>query len=323
MEEIWENHPVYEKYAGSNYGRAKNNSRDNILKGTKKDDGYTILCMYGYGESKYIEITLHKFIWECFNGLIDDITHEITHIDDDTSSLEYDSLKNLRILTTQEYNRIYGNLQDNPLDSMGCQNYVNQNRKRQVVRIKIKDDVEVERVLFDSTSSAAASIGIIGKNKSNSISNCCHGKSSSAHGYVWKFVENTSLPNEYWCSLLDPRFARSMVSNFGRVSYLNVRTYGYDEDGYMMKQIKHKKYAVDSLVCLAFLGYPPDSIYTVDHIDKNTLNNTITNLRWASEKDAAMRGVAVHDKKYVKKLQEVVSDTNKVYKVWKTVIKTH
>lgn len=41
--------------------------------------------------------------------------------------------------------------------------------------------------------------------------------------------------------------------------------------------------AFHRIVALAFLGQPPDSTYTVDHIDGDPTNNLLSNLRWATK----------------------------------------
>lgn len=37
------------------------------------------------------------------------------------------------------------------------------------------------------------------------------------------------------------------------------------------------------LVAIAFLGDPPTPDHTVDHIDTDTTNNKVSNLRWATK----------------------------------------
>jgi hypothetical protein len=42
---------------------------------------------------------------------------------------------------------------------------------------------------------------------------------------------------------------------------------------------------VHRLVALAFLGDPPTTEHTVDHIDTNSMNNNLENLRWATKSE--------------------------------------
>lgn len=54
---------------------------------------------------------------------------------------------------------------------------------------------------------------------------------------------------------------------------------------YLQVSIKHKNWPVHKLV-MKFFGSPkPAENYEIDHIDRNTKNNNITNLRWVTHQE--------------------------------------
>lgn len=59
----------------------------------------------------------------------------------------------------------------------------------------------------------------------------------------------------------------------------------HSESGYNTVVHNHVHLRVCRLVALTFIGNPPSSDYTVDHIDRNRNNDCVENLRWASRKE--------------------------------------
>lgn len=92
---------------------------------------------------------------------------------------------------------------------------------------------------------------------------------------------------------------RYEVSNFGRVTShqripsiilkANLSVYGYPTV-YLSRMCKKKTISVHLLVARAFLAYPDEGVWQVDHKDFNKKNNHISNLHYVSQKENIVRG---------------------------------
>ena len=126
--------------------------------------------------------------------------------------------------------------------------------------------------------------------------------------------------DERWAAI--PGFSRYEVSSLGNVrrvadkyqmkpvldgGYLRLRLPGDDKKRYARR--------VHCLVALAFLQNP-DNLPSVDHIDRNKVNNALINLRWASM--VTQRANRSHPKIDCKrrKVNQINMATGEVEKVW-------
>ena len=96
-ENVYRVHQVYDLYAANENGVVIHIIKKVPSKGRKNNNGYMYCCVRKYGE-RVKTCQAHRFVWECFNGLIPE-GKVIDHINNDK---EDNRLCNLQLLTQQE-----------------------------------------------------------------------------------------------------------------------------------------------------------------------------------------------------------------------------
>lgn len=102
----WKTHPYFDDYLGSVNGDVYSMFSNSVIKGQKREP-YGFIAMNLTTANGCVYITQHQFIYECFNGLIDDRC-ELSHcnlIEDDNA------LSNLKLLTHEEETKIFDDSQ--------------------------------------------------------------------------------------------------------------------------------------------------------------------------------------------------------------------
>ena len=76
---VYVTHPVYDLYAGSKDGKIIHIIKQVPHIGNKNNSGYLGFNVRKHGQSGSKNCQVHRFIWECFNGIIPE-DKEIDHI---------------------------------------------------------------------------------------------------------------------------------------------------------------------------------------------------------------------------------------------------
>ena len=145
---------------------------------------------------------------------------------------------------------------------------------------------------WSSVSEATKALDITYK---GNISTCITGKRNIAQGFIWKYSPEAVeiLPEEEWKPVVGFETLYA-VSNKGRVASLQFhgkKSFSLMSQsvakGYYVVKIRdwRKNYSsslrVHRLVAEAFIPNP-DNKPQIDHIDTNTQNNDVKNLKWAT-----------------------------------------
>lgn len=111
-------HPVYENYAGSKAGKVINVNRRNPMDGHNPSSK----TQYHLNVTQKINMGVSRFIWECFNGLIDDKKAAIFHVN---RNMKDNRLKNLKLTTISEITKSVHNkhcsYKAQPLKAINCE----------------------------------------------------------------------------------------------------------------------------------------------------------------------------------------------------------
>jgi hypothetical protein len=130
---------------------------------------------------------------------------------------------------------------------------------------------------------------------------------------------------EEWKSLDFIDFTRYSISNLGnlRNDQTGVSFEFLIVGGYIQNSLKNDDNKIcflkrHRLVAIAFLEEPKNDKFTVDHVDKNKLNNKVDNLRWCSKSEQnCNKNKMVSGKR--RKVLQIDKETKEVIKVWDSV----
>lgn len=185
--EIWAKHPVYTDYEASNFGRIRttnwyNSGKTKTITESKNRCGY---LYFRLREAKGIfkPYLSHRFIWECWNGLISDgLT--IDHIDTIRTN---NQLPNIRLGSPRENS-------NNPLTLKALHKANIGKRHSEETKQKISQSHNPQPIFqYDMNGSLIKewkSSGEIRRETNMScqnINSVCKGLRRQAYGYIWRY----------------------------------------------------------------------------------------------------------------------------------------
>ena len=186
-ENVYRVHQVYDLYAANENGEVIHIIKKVPMKGIKKHPGYMHCKVRKYGERQKSYL-VHRFVWECFNGLIPE-EKVIDHIN---NNKEDNRLCNLQLVTPQENCKKSAKNRDY---TFAAKNHKN---KKCVKAINIETN---EVLYFNSMYSIKQHLGI----NPGTVKMVCEGLNGCKSGiskkdgksYKFEYVKKEDMPDNF------------------------------------------------------------------------------------------------------------------------------
>ena len=181
-------HPIFDLYASDENGSIINIIKKVPHKGNKTHRGYLNVGMRKHGQSGVKGCQAHRFVWECFNGMIPE-GKVIDHIN---NNKEDNRLCNLQLITQQL----------NCKKSAKDRNYTfngknHENRKCVKATNKNTDEVTYFKSMYAVQQHIGINAGIV-KMVCEGLNNCKSGISKKdGHSYSFEYIEEDDLPKDH------------------------------------------------------------------------------------------------------------------------------
>ena len=179
-------HPIYDLYAGDENGNIINIVKKVPMKGNLNYYGYLKVCVRKHC-GKYKTMLSHRFIWECFNGIIPE-GKVIDHINNEKQD---NHLFNLQLLTQQQNCKKSANNRDY---SFAAKNHEN------VKCVKATNVTTNEVLYFHSLYAVQKHLQI----NAGCVRKICEGlykrkfgfSKMNSHKYEFKYIKQAELPDD-------------------------------------------------------------------------------------------------------------------------------
>jgi len=181
-------HPIYDLYASSENGNVISIIKKVPHGGNKTHRGYLNFGVRKHGQSGFKGYQVHRFVWECFNGVIPD-DKVIDHIN---NNKEDNRLCNLQLLTPKQ----------NCIKTAKYRDYTfaaknHQNKKCVKATNKTTTEVSYYNSLYSVYQHLGINAGIV-KMACDGTNHCKSGVSKKdGYSYTFEYIKQDDLPENH------------------------------------------------------------------------------------------------------------------------------
>ena len=183
---VYKLHPVYDLYASNEAGQVINIVRKCPMIGTKNHRGYYTCLVRKHGQSGQKAYQVHRFVWECHNGLITD-GKVIDHINDNKTD---NRLCNLQMITQKENCKKSAKTRDYSFVSKNHQ-------KRKCIRATNQTNNKATYFfsMYAVQKTLRINVGIV-KMACEGLNNCKSGISKlDGDRYTFEYIDEKDMPD--------------------------------------------------------------------------------------------------------------------------------
>ena len=182
---VYNIHPVYDLYGANENGYIINIIKRTPIKGNCNHRGYMMCNVKKHGQNGQKCMHVHRFVWECFNGIIHG-NKVIDHINDDK---EDNRLCNLQLVTHQENCKKSAKKRDYTFAKYNHEN------KRCIKAInQITGEVSYYKSMYATQQRLGINAGII-KMVCEGLNKCKSGISKKdGQQYIFEYIKADELP---------------------------------------------------------------------------------------------------------------------------------